>query len=176
MTIKSSGALGFDEINAEFGRGTNLNAYRGTQWFTDLAGAGTFNTDNISFSEFYSKRVSAPYSYWEGNVTFTRPSPFISQAGSAANRTLFPSGRTSTTIFVSGPNVTFACDGSPARTFVGFNDGGGRPGSSCYLLISGVFSGFSTDWVACGLAYRFQFTDWTAVLNTTRFVRIEVYP
>lgn len=60
MTIKSSGSLSLQEINAEFGLGTNLNAYRGTQWYTDAGGSGTFNTTGINFGEFYSKRVTKP--------------------------------------------------------------------------------------------------------------------
>jgi hypothetical protein len=46
------------QINAEFGRGNNLNAYRGTAWYTDAGGSGTFSSGAISFNEFYSKRAT----------------------------------------------------------------------------------------------------------------------
>jgi len=58
MTLQSSGAISMSQINAEFGRGNNLNAYRGTAWYTDAGGSGTFSSGAISFNEFYSKRAT----------------------------------------------------------------------------------------------------------------------
>lgn len=44
------------QINSVFdGRGTNLNAYRGTQWYTAAGGSGTFPSTPISFNDFYLK-------------------------------------------------------------------------------------------------------------------------
>lgn len=60
MTLQASGAISMSQINAEFGRGNNLNAYRGTTWYTDAGGSGTFSSGAISFSEFYSKRPTNP--------------------------------------------------------------------------------------------------------------------
>lgn len=60
MTLPSSGALSMQAINAEFGRGNNLNSYRGTVWYTDAGSSGTFSSGAISFSEFYSKRLTSP--------------------------------------------------------------------------------------------------------------------
>ena len=60
MTIKGSGQLSMFEINAEFGRGNDLNAYRNTQWYTDGGSSGTFSSDQISMNEFYNKRGSLP--------------------------------------------------------------------------------------------------------------------
>lgn len=57
-TLQSSGAISISQINAEFGRGNNLNAYRGTTWYTDAGGSGTFSSGAISMSEFYSKRAT----------------------------------------------------------------------------------------------------------------------
>lgn len=48
------------QINAEFGRGNDLNSYRGTTWYTDAGGSGTFSTGAISYTDFYGKRVSSP--------------------------------------------------------------------------------------------------------------------
>lgn len=61
MTVKASGSsLAISEINTEFARGTNLNAYRGTSWYTGAGGSGTFSAGAISMSEAYSKRVTFP--------------------------------------------------------------------------------------------------------------------
>lgn len=54
--LSGSGTLDFSTINSVFdGRGLNLNAYRGTQWYTAGGGSGTFPTTAISFSDFYGK-------------------------------------------------------------------------------------------------------------------------
>ena len=63
MTLPTSGALSMSQINAEFGRGTNLNSYRGTTWYTDAGASGTFSSGTISMSEFYGKRLTSPESY-----------------------------------------------------------------------------------------------------------------
>ncbi len=60
MTLPSSGPLSMSAINAEFGRGNNLNAYRGTAWYTDAGGSGTFSSGALSFSDFYGKRLTSP--------------------------------------------------------------------------------------------------------------------
>jgi hypothetical protein len=59
--LQSSGAISISQINAEFGRGNNLNAYRGTTWYTDAGGSGTFSSGAISMSEFYSKRATPAF-------------------------------------------------------------------------------------------------------------------
>lgn len=61
MTLQASGAISISQINAEFGRGNNLNAYRGTTWYTDAGGSGTFSSGAISMSEFYGKRASPAF-------------------------------------------------------------------------------------------------------------------
>lgn len=61
MTLQSSGAISISQINAEFGRGNNLNAYRGTTWYTDAGGSGTFSSGAISMSEFYGKRPTPAF-------------------------------------------------------------------------------------------------------------------
>lgn len=57
--LQSSGAISMSEINSVFdSRGQNLNAYRGTTWYTAAGGSGTFSSGAISFSDFYSKGPS----------------------------------------------------------------------------------------------------------------------
>ena len=60
MTLPSSGQLDLNSINNEFGRGRDLNAYRGTPWWTDANQSGTFSAGQISMAEFYGKRATPP--------------------------------------------------------------------------------------------------------------------
>jgi hypothetical protein len=56
----SGNPISMSQINSVFdGRGNNLNAYRGTTWFTAAGGSGTFSSGTISFSDFYDKGPSA---------------------------------------------------------------------------------------------------------------------
>lgn len=63
MTLQASGAITMAQIDAEFGRGNNLNSYRSTAWYTDAGGSGTFSSGALAMSDFYSKRLTAPVSY-----------------------------------------------------------------------------------------------------------------
>jgi len=60
MPLPSSGPLSMSAINTEFGRGLNLNAYRGTSWFTAAGGSGTFTSTNLGFDQFYGKQLASP--------------------------------------------------------------------------------------------------------------------
>jgi hypothetical protein len=79
MTIKSSGTLSLAEINAEFGRGYNLNAHRNIQWWLDNNSTGLFSSGSIGMNEFYGKRstpVITTGSYYrsiEGAGSFQLP-------------------------------------------------------------------------------------------------------
>jgi hypothetical protein len=56
----SGNPISMSQINSVFdGRGNNLNAYRGTTWFTAAGGSGTFPSTPIAFSDFYLKGPSA---------------------------------------------------------------------------------------------------------------------
>jgi hypothetical protein len=62
--LPTSGPLSINDINAVFGKGTNLNAYRGTIYAT-INGSGIFPTGAISISNFYgtSPRVAISYTF-----------------------------------------------------------------------------------------------------------------
>ncbi len=60
MALPSSGPLTMAQINAEFGRGNNLNAYRGTTYYTSSGGPFTFSSGAISFSDFYGTQANSP--------------------------------------------------------------------------------------------------------------------
>ena len=66
MPLPSSGQISINDINTEFSRGTNLNAYRGTSYFTTAGGTGTFPAGQIGMSDFYNTALVNPKS-----VTFT---------------------------------------------------------------------------------------------------------
>lgn len=83
--LPASGAIGISDIHNEFGRGHDLNAYRGVPWYTEAGGSGHFSSGQISMAEFFGKRSSPPpvqvythtikggvgtYSYVTENVDF----------------------------------------------------------------------------------------------------------
>jgi len=53
--LQTSGSISMSQINAVFGRGNNLNAYRGTTYYTATTGPNTFPSTSsaISFNNFY---------------------------------------------------------------------------------------------------------------------------
>ena len=62
MTIHGTGTpIAMSEINAEFGLGTNLNSYRGHQWYTDGGSSGNFSSGAITMYDFYGKRFNVEY-------------------------------------------------------------------------------------------------------------------
>jgi len=65
MTLPTTGTLTLAQINAEFGLGTNLYAYRGVKWYRDDNSRGYFdqamgNNPPIDMLEFYGKRKTIP--------------------------------------------------------------------------------------------------------------------
>lgn len=62
MALQSSGAISIADINTEFGRGNDLNSYRGTSH-----ASGTFSSGAISFNDFYGKSNAIAV-----NVSFTQ--------------------------------------------------------------------------------------------------------
>ena len=60
MALPASGPLSFSDINAEFNRGTSMNPYRGTDYYTSTGGPFVFPATPISFSNFYGTQVNNP--------------------------------------------------------------------------------------------------------------------
>lgn len=60
MAIPSTGSVSMSQINAEFGRGLNLNAYRGTTYYTSSGGPFTFPSGSISMNDFRGTQASGP--------------------------------------------------------------------------------------------------------------------
>ena len=61
MTLPSSGPLSLQDINNEFGRGANLNAYRGTPYFfPGNINQYYFPSGTISISNFYGTQANNP--------------------------------------------------------------------------------------------------------------------
>lgn len=57
--LPGSGSLAMSTINGLFGRGNDLNAYRGTTYYTSTTGPNTFPSTPISFSNFYNTGPSS---------------------------------------------------------------------------------------------------------------------
>lgn len=76
MTLPGPGnPLSIREINAEFGWGYNLNAYRGRRYYYADGRTGTFPDGEISISDFYSKQNQNPVT--PSTVTFNRSGVFV---------------------------------------------------------------------------------------------------
>jgi hypothetical protein len=60
MTLPTSGQLTMAMINAEFGRGNDLGAYRGTTWGKDDGSSGVFSSTNLGMNQFYGTRDKVP--------------------------------------------------------------------------------------------------------------------
>lgn len=91
MPLPSSGAISLNQINTEFGRGLNLNAYRGTQYYTSSGGPFTFPSGAIAFSDFYGTQLVSPKSlsytssFWDTSSLKTSHSVSGVSIGTAAS-------------------------------------------------------------------------------------------
>lgn len=72
--LQTSGAISMSDINTVFSRGNNLNAYRGTTYYTASTGPNTFSSGAISFSDFYGTGPSGGVTV--SLVGFEGESPF----------------------------------------------------------------------------------------------------
>lgn len=85
--LPASGPLSMDDIDTEFGLGTDLDSYRGAQWWKNNAATGFFDEENIDIAEFYGKRGSSPVT--PGNTTITTSGYFTVPTYSTLTVVLF---------------------------------------------------------------------------------------
>jgi len=141
MPTPTSGTISINDVNSVFGRGNNLNAYRGTVWYQPNSLAyGYFSAGAISLSDFYNKQPNDPAT--TGSATYSSPGTTSFTA---------PLYRNSLTIYVWGgggggggygdsPGVSYssgyyAGNGDPSvfygpNTLIGYGGTGGQTGGT----------------------------------------------
>ncbi|MFZ9767198.1 MAG: hypothetical protein ACO3C4_01740 [Candidatus Limnocylindrus sp.] len=150
MTLQASGEITIAQINAEFGLGNNLNAYRGVTWYTDAGGSGTFSSGAIAMSDFYSKRATSPASVAISNQLAANYSKSGIGGGATATYRLANSGQASATN-LSGTLVAISGEWLVAGTASQFDarmtpTGSGSGGSTGGTFSSWVNLGTTQDW------------------------------
>ena len=118
--LQSSGAIAISDINGVFGRGNNLNAYRGTSYYTSSAGPYNFSSGAISMSDFYG----------------TGPNPNFTLAYNNGDNFYIQSSNPNNSISAT---ITINTDGSISNAGNYYSNGPTAYGSP---LTAGVGSGF----------------------------------
>lgn len=141
MTLPGPGnQLTMAQINAEFGYGLDLNAYRGKVWYYDNGVAGIFPIapNPISFSDFYSKRSANPATpttrVFNSSGTFVTPSVYttmiVTVRGGGGG--------------AGGANGTINCGDITGTTFGSDGSTGGPSSFGLYVSCSGGTGGRGT--------------------------------
>lgn len=120
MPLPSSGPITLAAINAEFGRGLNLNAYRGTQYYTSSGGPFTFPSGAISFSNFYGTQLAANFINATGGTVTT--------SGNFRIHTFTGSGTFTVTSAPAGKTLEYLIIAGGGAGGYGGNTGGGGAG------------------------------------------------
>lgn len=141
MTLPGPGnPLTMAQINAEFGYGFNLGAYRGKIWYFNNGQSGIFPVypQPIGFSDFYSKRRENPVI--PSTVTFNESGTFT-----------VPSVYTIMTVIVrsggggsGGSNGTINCGSTQGITYGSDGLTGGTSSFGAYVNSSGGSGGRAT--------------------------------
>lgn len=131
MPTPVSGPIDMATINSVFARGTNLNAYRGTIWYSPNSLIfGYFPTGAISFLDFYNKQPNDPATSgvldYQSPGTFTFPTPLYRNflqiqvwgAGGAGG----PYNRDGAYAGSGNPSVAY----TPVGNVIGYGGGGGQ--------------------------------------------------
>lgn len=192
--LPTTGSLAMSDINGLFGRGNNLNAYRGTTYYTASTGPNTFSSGAISFSNFRgtgpSGSVTVSLAFFEGN------SPFQAYYGGSAPIycfvTLYSDGQTFGNYVPSNITGNWA---SPTTTGIGSSywvrftrtstsgTNGGSLASTGWLSLASTQSAYSykTSYPSLG-AYTATYTielstssSGSPVVATATSVTVEAY-
>jgi len=123
MATPTSGTISINVINSVFGRGNNLNAYRGTVWYQPNSLVyGYFSSGAISLSNFYNKQPTDPAT--TGSTTYSTPGTYSFTA---------PLFRNSLTIQVWGAGGGGGGYGnSPGSSYTDGTQFGGTGGTSFF--------------------------------------------
>ena len=141
MTLPGPGnTLTMAQINAEFGYGFNLNAYRGQIWYYDNGQSGIFPTApaQISFSDFYSKRRVSPVT--PTTVIFTSSGTFTVPAVYTAMTIIARGGGGG----AGGANGSINCGDTQGTTFGSDGLSGGSSNFGGFVSASGGSGGRAT--------------------------------
>jgi hypothetical protein len=123
MATPTSGTISIGVINSVFGRGNNLNAYRGTVWYQPNSLVyGYFPSGAISLSDFYNKQPNDPAT--TGSATYLTPGTTSFTA---------PLYRNSLAIYVWGAGAGGGGYGnSPGSSYTDGTQFGGTGGTSVF--------------------------------------------
>lgn len=131
--LPTSGALSISAINAIFSRGNNLNAYRGTTYYTSTAGPFTFSSGAISMNSFYgtgpvANRVAISYTFSSNTAN---ASLNVNSIGG------YSSGKSDITVTINGGVYLYSTStGTP-----GFTISGGASGDTITIVNNGFICG-----------------------------------
>lgn len=139
MTLPTSGPISISNLNAEFGLGNSLSAYRGVRWYKDDNSRGFFDGASGNFaptdmSEFYGTRPSIPVS------------PVSNQAQANGSTYTVPFYNTITVVVVGGTGGqagTYGINGCTNNTPTPSGNGstGGSSSFGSYVTSSGGAGG-----------------------------------
>jgi hypothetical protein len=131
--LPTSGALSISAINAIFSRGNNLNAYRGTTYYTSTTGPSTFSSGAISMNSFYGTGPTAN----RATISYTFSSSTANASLNVSAIGGYSSGKSDITVTINGGVYLYATStGTP-----GFTISGGTTGDTITIVNNGFIMG-----------------------------------